>query len=219
MPLMTSDRKKICYIIDFDGTITLTDSLVRVFDEFCIGDWWEVEHDMRAGKMTRTESLQREVDLMRVSEKTLFEFLKYDLKVRAGFADFVKRVQDNGDRILVLSGGFYLFIYAILENADVDGKALDIIANDIASTGKKTWRFIPSDNPLEPLCENCPNCKKAVVEKIKNEGFETVYIGDGDTDFCASVYADRIYAISELMKSLEKQNISYNKFSDFNDID
>ena len=216
---MTSDRKKICYIVDFDGTITMADSLVRVFDEFCVGDWWEVEHDMRAGKMTRTESLRREVDLMRVDEKTLFEFLKNDMKVRAGFAEFVKRVKDNGDRVLILSGGFYSFISAILENTGVSFQSLEIIANDVVSTGEHTWEFVPSDNPLEPLCDNCPNCKRAVVEKIKSEGFKTVYIGDGDTDFCASVHADRIFAIDELRSSLEKQNADFKKFIDFNDIE
>lgn len=209
---------KTCYILDFDGTITVTDSLVRVFDEFCIGDWWEVERDMRAGKMTRTESLIREVDLMRVDEKTLFEFLKKDLKVRAGFGDFVKRVAERGDRVVVLSGGFYSFISAILENVGVDAKVLEIIANDIVSTGESTWEFVPSDNPLEPLCENCPNCKRAVVEKLKNEGYETVYVGDGDTDFCASVYADRIFAIDELRECLEKQSIPFREFIDFHEI-
>jgi 2,3-diketo-5-methylthio-1-phosphopentane phosphatase len=208
-----------CYIVDFDGTVTVTDSLVRVFDEFCIGDWWDVEHEMRAGKITRTESLMGEVDLMRVDEKNLFEFLKKDMKVRDGFGDFVKRVQDNGDRVIILSGGFNTFICAILKNAGVDAEALEIIANDIASTGENTWKFIPSDNPLEPLCDNCPNCKRAVVEKIKNDGFKTVYIGDGETDFCASVHADRIFAIDELKESLEKQNVSFEKFCDFNDIE
>ena len=215
---MTSDRKKICYIVDFDGTITMADSLVRVFDEFCIGDWWEVEHDMRAGKMTRTESLRREVDLMRVDEKTVFEFLKNDMKVRAGFVEFVKRVQAEGSRVVILSGGFYSFISAILENTGVSFQSLEIIANDVVSTGENTWEFVPSDNPLEPLCDNCPNCKRAVVEKIKSEGFKTVYSGDGDTDFCASVHADSIYATAELIKSLEKQNVSFRKFSDFSDI-
>ena len=218
MPLTTSDNKKTCYIIDFDGTITLTDSLVRVFDEFCIGDWWEVEHEMRAGKITRTESLRREVDLMRVDKETLFEFLKNDLKVREGFADFIRRETENGNRILILSGGFYSFIYAILENVEVDAGTLEVIANDISQTGEKTWEFVPSDNPLEPLCDNCPNCKRAVVEKLKNEGYETVYIGDGETDFCASVHADRIFAIDELKESLEKQNMYFEKFNDFSEI-
>ena len=210
---------KICYIIDFDGTITVEDSLVRVFDEFCIGDWWEVERKMRAGMMTRTESLTREVDLMRVDEKTLFEFLKKEMKVRVGFGEFVTKAVDNGNKVVILSGGFYSFIFDILKNVGVDAQVLEVIANDIVSTGENTWKFVPSDNPLKPLCDNCPNCKRAVVEKLKEEGFKTVYIGDGETDFCASVHADKIFAIDELKESLEKQNVNFEKFSDFNDIE
>jgi len=218
MPLMTSDQKKTCYIVDFDGTVTVTDSLLRVFDEFCIGDWWEVEREMRAGKITRTESLSGEVDLMRVDEKTLFEFLKKELKVRVGFGEFVTKAVNDGNKVVILSGGFYSFIFNILKNAKVDAGMLEVIANDVVLTGQNTWKFVSSDNPLEPLCDNCPNCKRAVVEKLNKEGFETVYIGDGETDFCASVHADRIFAIDELKESLEKKNVDFEKFSDFNDI-
>lgn len=206
------------YILDFDGTITLKDTLVSAFDKYCIDDWMIPENIMRNGMISRTQSLFEEVELMRVSETELYGFLAGEIRFRDGFDRFIRRVSENGDRMIILSGGFSSFIEFLLRKGGYDHQSMQVSANDIKYMGESCWEFVPNPDALPPMCGICPNCKRAVVEKIKNEGYETVYVGDGDTDFCASVFADEIFACGELAQRLKEQGIKHRIFNSFDDI-
>lgn len=206
--------KKNCYILDFDGTVTLLDTLVVAFDRYCIVDWREIENEMRAGNRERHQTLVDEVGAMKAEKNELFDFIKKNVPVRKGFFDFVKKVRENGDEIVILSGGFRSFAELLTESVDIEA-----YINDIKYLGDKNWELIPCPNALPPLCnKNCSNCKRAVVEKYKNKGFETIYFGDGETDFCGSRYADKIYATDELAEKLASENVKFTYFKDYTGI-
>jgi 2-hydroxy-3-keto-5-methylthiopentenyl-1-phosphate phosphatase len=210
--------KKTIFICDFDGTVTVSDTLVSVFDRFCIGDWWDIENRMRAGQMTRTEALFKEVDLMIADEFEVNRHLENNIEIRSGFSNFLKMVKKEQHELLILSGGFKNWIEKIFSRINSSDSDFSISSNDIKYKGNKKWEFVPNPDTLKPLCSNCPNCKRAVVEKYKKEGYSIIYIGDGDTDFCPSVYADEIYAVSELAEKLAKEGASFRFFKDFNSV-
>ncbi|MBP5434612.1 HAD-IB family phosphatase [bacterium] len=206
--------KKICYILDFDGTVTDLDTLVVAFDRYCTVDWRGIENEMRAGNRERHQTLVDEVRSMKAEKDELFDFIRKNVPVRKGFFDFVKKVRENGDEIVILSGGFRSFADLLTESADIEA-----YINDIKYLGDKNWELIPCPNALPPLCsKNCSNCKRAVVEKYKNKGFETIYFGDGETDFCGSRYADKIYATGELAEKLASENVKFTYFKDYTGI-
>ncbi|HPS30353.1 MAG TPA: MtnX-like HAD-IB family phosphatase [bacterium] len=207
------------YIVDFDGTITLKDTLVEVFDKYCVKDWLVPENRMFNGEISRTQALFEEVDLMKVTEKELWDFISKNIKIRNGFSEFVGRVHKHGDKMMILSGGFRSFVEFILgkEGSGVSWIGL-IIANNIKYLGDGRWKFIPCPDTLPQLCGTCPNCKRAMVEKIICEGYETVYIGDGETDFCASEHASEIWATGSLAQRLDKKGVKYHPFDDFGQI-
>ena len=238
------------YIVDFDGTVTLSDSLVDVFERFCVSDWLVPENRMLAGEISRTQALFEEVALMKVDEAELYSFLAGHMKIRDGFFEFVERIRRNGDRMMILSGGFRSFIEFILtphpsfdHSTQAHGSGLPLprkerliipspfqgegqdegcdglIANDIRYLGDGRWEFVPCPDTLPPLCGTCPNCKRAMVEKIISEGYETIYIGDGETDFCASEHAKVIYATGSLAERLRKKGVEFRRFDTFSEID
>lgn len=227
------------YIVDFDGTVTLSDSLVDVFERFCVTDWLVPENRMLSGEISRTQALFEEVALMKVDEAELYRFLAGHMKIREGFSDFVERVRKNGDKMMILSGGFRSFIEYILDQLTPDpsllrkegsgisplsflkgkGPGIGLIANDIKYLGDGKWEFVPCPDTLTPLCGTCPNCKRAMVEKIISEGYDTIYIGDGETDFCASEHAKVIYATGALAERLQKKGVDFKTFSTFSEID
>lgn len=226
------------YIVDFDGTVTLSDSLVDVFERYCVTDWMVPERKMLSGKISRTQALTEEVSLMRVDEKELYEFISEKIKIRNGFSEFVERVQSQGDKMMILSGGFRSFIEYILDQLTPGpslqrkegsgafpisflkgkGSGIELIANDIKYIGDGKWEFVPCPDTLPQLCGTCPNCKRAMVEKIISEGYETVYIGDGETDVCASAHAHAIWATGSLIDRLEKKGVRNRPFNDFLEI-
>ncbi|HDT11450.1 MAG TPA: hypothetical protein ENN58_01790, partial [bacterium] len=159
--------EKTIFVCDFDGTITVQDTLVSVFDRFCTGNWWEVENRMRAGQMTRTESLFKEVSLMDAEELEVNAHLDSNIELRNGFSNFLKMVQTGHHELLILSGGFRKWIEKVFSRIDTRGFDFSISSNDIKYNGDKKWEFVPNPNTLKPLCSNCPNCKRAVVEKYK----------------------------------------------------
>lgn len=210
--------EKTIYICDFDGTVTVQDTLVSVFDRFCAGDWWDIENRMRSGQMTRTESLFKEVNLIEADESEVNDHLDSHIDIRDGFPNFVKMVHTEKSELLILSGGFRIWIDKVLSRIDFPFFNFSISSNNIKYIGDKKWEFVPNPDTLEPLCSNCPNCKRAVVEKYKKEGYEVIYIGDGDTDFCPSVYADTVFAVSELAEKLAKERVDFHFFTDFNSV-
>ncbi len=227
------------YIVDFDGTVTLSDSLVDVFERYCVTDWLVPENRMLSGEISRTQALFEEVALMKVDETELYRFLAGHMKIRDGFSDFVERVHKNGDKMMILSGGFRSFIEYILDQLTPDpsllrkegsgisplsflkgkGSGIGLIANDIKYLGDEKWEFVPCPDTLPPLCGTCPNCKRAMVKKIISEGYDTFYIGDGETDFCASEHAKVIYATGSLAERLQKKGVDFIFFSSFSEID
>lgn len=206
------------YIVDFDGTVTLSDSLVEVFEKYCVTDWLVPERKMLKGEISRTQALTEEVGLMRVDEKELYDFISEKIRIRNGFSEFVERVHRDGNKMMILSGGFRSFIEYILGKGRYGDLPLQIIANDIKYMSDGKWEFIPCPDTLPQLCGTCPNCKKAMVEKIISEGYETIYIGDGETDICASAQAHMIWATGSLIDRLEKKGVRHRTFNDFLEI-
>ena len=70
--------------------------------------------------------------------------------------------------------------------------------------------------------DNCLNksgtCKCSVIKKLKEKYKKVLYIGDGQSDFCAADKADILFAKGSLLKYCKTNNISSIEFENFNDI-
>jgi 2-hydroxy-3-keto-5-methylthiopentenyl-1-phosphate phosphatase len=65
------------------------------------------------------------------------------------------------------------------------------------------------------VCAECDqSCKRAALPA---EG-EIVYVGDGISDRCAALAADRVFAVKGLASWLDEQGVAYEPFRDFRDI-
>ena len=60
--------------------------------------------------------------------------------------------------------------------------------------------------------------KERIVQKLKDDGFFTIYAGDGKPDLKASKIADTVFAKDMLLELCKKENIKTNSFIDFSDI-
>jgi 2-hydroxy-3-keto-5-methylthiopentenyl-1-phosphate phosphatase len=68
-------------------------------------------------------------------------------------------------------------------------------------------------------CTRCGNCKRFHLEKLKREGFTTVYIGNGYSDRCPSEHADVVLAKGELLDHCRAQEIAHIPFENFRDVE
>ena len=131
------------------------------------------------------------------------------VRVRRGFAEFVTAALAAGHRLVVVSSGFESIIRPVLEAAGVP--ALEVVAHEV--------RFSPQGSTVEfrhgEDCDVCgQECKRSVVRSLGAAG-HVVYIGDGYSDRCAALAADRVFARRELASYLERDGVAFEPFDDF----
>ncbi len=124
--------------------------------------------------------------------------------VRAGFAELVRGAEQEGWNVLVASSGFEELIRPVLEREGVD---VELVANRVDAR-PDGWRVLWRD---EGICETCGQpCKRSSLP----DG-EVVYVGDGISDRCAALAADRVFATKGLATYLDERGVPFERFDDF----
>lgn len=171
--------------VDFDGTITdvdTFDALVRAV----AGDaaWDAIDGPLIAGEITLREALARQAALVGLSRAETLAFMEANARVDPSFGAFVAAVRAHGGTIRVVSSGIATVIHDALARAGVE---VEVIANDVdfAPDGWTISFVDPSDNGHD---------KAAHVRAARAAGAQTVYVGDGISDFAAALEADQRFA-------------------------
>jgi len=210
--LKNSARRYVIFS-DFDGTITTADTLVYLLDNYGDPHWWDIEKSLLRGEMDEKEALRREIDTLCVTWDTALEALYNNIKLEAGFADFLKWIQDNKLPFIILSGGFAEISRALLGKYDLDH--IEIRANSLEISGDR-WRVIPAGRPK--IKGRCDHCKSFSVKEMREDGYTTIYIGDGSNDRCPATYANIVFAKNDLEEFCKQNDVAYYHYADFNDI-
>ena len=195
-------------VIDFDGTVTEDDLLDRIALDF--GDpvvYQEVEDGLDAGTMPLREVITREFRPVRAPLEEVVDWVLEHARVRAGFRELVAWARAAGWQVHVVSSGFHELIEPVLER---EGVEVELHANRVdprRDGWRVEWRY-PDD------CEECgESCKR----KLLPPGY-VVYVGDGYSDRCAALAADRVFATKGLARYLADRGAPFEPFSDFRDV-
>jgi 2-hydroxy-3-keto-5-methylthiopentenyl-1-phosphate phosphatase len=196
-------------VVDFDGTITERDTLVQIVQAQAPEVFEQVEADLDAGRITLRECIRREFEAVRGEHDQIVAEAVSRARVRAGFAALVTAAQAAGDRVVVVSSGFESIIKPVLAKAGVP--PVEVVAHEV--------RFAPGGSLVEfrhgQSCAVCDQeCKRSVVEALRDDA-DVVYIGDGYSDRCAALAADRVFARRELAEYLDGDGVGYEPFEDF----
>jgi len=191
-------------ILDWDGTVTERDSLLMVLEQF--GDWEECERlgeELFAGRITLREEIDRQFATVTAPLDEVVDWVVDNVRVRPGLPRLVERYHP-----VVVSSGFHELIDPVLAR---EGVTVELEANRIEARPdgwRPVWRELPT-------CAVCGQpCKRS---SFPPEG-RVVYIGDGYSDRCGALAADRIFARRGLAAYLDEQGVAYERFEDLNDI-
>ena len=189
-------------VLDWDGTVTERDTLDLVLQEFGDAEIYErVEHELDAGTMTLNEVIAAEFATVTVPLEQAVAFVVEHARVRPGFAELAR-----AQRPLVVSSGFQELIEPVLEREGVLG-AVELRANRVEAR-PDGWRI---EFRVSETCEVCGEpCKRSDLP----EG-DVVYAGDGHSDYCASLAADRVFATGNLARWLERRGVAFTPLTDF----
>ena len=191
-------------ILDWDGTVTERDSLLMVLEQF--GDWEECQRlgdELFAGKITLREEIDRQFATVTAPLDEVVAWAVENVRVRPGLPELVERFHP-----VVVSSGFHELIDPVLAREAVE---VELLANHVEASAdgwRPVWRELP-------VCAVCGQpCKRS---SFPPNG-EVVYIGDGYSDRCGALAADRVFARRGLATYLDEQGVPYEPFDDLHQI-
>jgi len=189
-------------VLDWDGTVTERDTLDLVLSEFGDAEVYErAEAELDAGRMTLNDVISTEFATVTAPLDEVVAYVVEHARVRPGFAELARARHP-----LVVSSGFHELIEPVLEREGVVG-AVELRANRLEAR-PDGWHV---QFRVAQTCEVCGEpCKRGDLP----EG-EVAYAGDGHSDYCAALAADRVYATGSLAGFLDRRGVPFEPLTDF----
>lgn len=210
--------------IDFDGTITTTDSVSRLIEQFAEDGWQEDERLWDLGQLSSVDYYMRQFQRLRLSKAELEEFLR-GVPIDPWFGPFVAFAKRCSFPLVIVSDGFTPFIEKIFSHYGIGG--LPIFANGLSirespKTGMLTLSPKPKNKKTKPqACKvQAALCKCDVVQPMIARAMTSVYIGNGRSDFCVSQHVNGLVLLAkdELASNLEAKGERFSPFQSFKDV-
>jgi 2-hydroxy-3-keto-5-methylthiopentenyl-1-phosphate phosphatase len=187
-------------VVDWDGTATERDTLHMLIERFGDLDVFHAAEEKIGRQLTLHEVIALEMRTVRTALDEAVAWLCEHVRLRRGFAELVAEHDP-----LVVSAGFHELIEPVLAR---DGIEARLIANrlDPKPTG---WEA--SFRIAEPCAVCGEPCKRQAVAGLGR----FVFVGDGVSDRCVSLAAERVFARAGLARWLDARGVAYEPFEDF----
>lgn len=198
---------------DFDGTISPRDVGDGLFRMLCGVDAYEsIIEKWSAGELSGIEMYARlSAAAAPLTASMLDEFL-VDFDIDTAFPGFVSWCAQNSYPLTVLSDGFDAYIERMFAR---HGIVLPLRCNRLLLSDDGMAMEFPY---VDERCPRLANCKSNHVALLSRDEDLVVYIGDGRSDFEAAALADMVFARGLLETHCQEENITFRRFSSFNDI-
>jgi HAD superfamily phosphoserine phosphatase-like hydrolase len=191
-------------IVDWDGTATTEDTLIKAMEEF--GDWQvylDASAALKRGEITLHEEIRRDAAGIKAQLEDVQRWLVERMELRPGFREFAEI-----HRPVIVSSNFRQLIQPILEKEELE---LEVRANEV-EWHPDGWRASFRNG------ETCGTCGEPCKRADLPAGERVIYIGDGYSDRCAAQAADRVFARDTLAGYLDDRGVAYEPYEDFFDI-
>jgi 2-hydroxy-3-keto-5-methylthiopentenyl-1-phosphate phosphatase len=190
-------------VLDWDGTVTVRDTQWMLIERFGDGEVFERTSGGLGTTLSFREVMESQVGSITATLDEAVAFLLDETEIRAGFAALAGRFRPT-----VLSSGFHETIEPILAR---EGVEVDLVANRV-DPRPDGWRVLWRD---ATVCAECGDlCKRSALPPER----PLVYVGDGHSDRCAALAADRVFARRALADYLASRNLPFEPFETFDDV-
>ena len=211
--------KTLHFFLDFDGTISTTDVVDIVLEKFADPKWKEVERKWQAGKIGSRECLSSQIALLKAEPEEIAELVS-KVSLDPYFVSFIRKAEELGVLVTIVSDGFDLFIEQILKKnlGTASGflKALPIFSNRIVPGPGKSFKAV---FPNPSICEHgCANCKEMVIKRLTSQDDQILFVGDGLSDRYAAKAAHVTFAKGKLLDYCRENNIDSIPYDNFKKI-
>ena len=201
------------FVIDFDGTLSVGDTVDAMLERFADAKWKDLETNWLKGEITAIDCMQQQLDLVEVDQVTLENFFR-GIQLDASFIPFYKYISQFA-KVAIVSDGLDHAIDVATHNAAIP--KMPIYANKLHFKPNGIALSYPYRNP------NCKAgngvCKCQIAEQLSVDvGGPIVLVGDGKSDYCLAKHADVVFAKSKLMTYCEQEKIPFRRFQTFAEV-
>ncbi|MDR0781595.1 MAG: MtnX-like HAD-IB family phosphatase [Pseudomonadales bacterium] len=200
------------FVIDFDGTLSVGDTVDAMLERFAEPEWRAVEQQWLDGRITAIECMQTQLRMVKTDHVTLENFFR-GIQLDASFLPFYRHVSQFAE-VAIVSDGLDHAIKVAMKNAALP--ELPVYANKL--------HFVPDGIDISWPYRNaaCQGgngvCKCAVARDLSQGDQRVVLIGDGKSDACLAREADVVFAKSGLIRHCKANDIPHFKFQTFADV-
>jgi 2-hydroxy-3-keto-5-methylthiopentenyl-1-phosphate phosphatase len=189
-------------VLDWDGTCTEVDGLHMLLEEFGDREIYEHMEGVLGEGLTLHEVIAAEIATITLPIDFAVAWVREHVTLRPGFSRLARRPD-----AVILSSGFHELIEPILER---EGVEVELRANRLDAR-PDGWRPVWRD---EAVCATCGEaCKRGALA-----GEAYVYVGDGYSDRCAALDAERVFARDGLARYLADRGVAFEPFETLDDV-
>jgi len=173
-----------------------------LLEEFGDREVYERMEGVLGEGLTLHEVIAAEIATITLPLDFAVAWVREHVALRPGFSGLARRPD-----AVILSSGFHELIAPVLER---EGVEVEVRANrlDVRPDG---WRPIWRD---EAVCATCGEaCKRGALA-----GEAYVYVGDGYSDRCAALDAERVFARDGLARYLADEGVAFEPFETLDDV-
>jgi 2,3-diketo-5-methylthio-1-phosphopentane phosphatase len=194
IPPLRAGEPPLAILIDYDGTIALTDVTDQVMARHVPGVWEEAAALYDAGRMGSRRLMSWEMSQIDADPDAMLATAA-EQPHDPGFVPFIERARAAGIPVEIVSDGFGYFIGPALERLGVAD--VPVVTARTVFDGRRPILEFPNGHPR---CFVCGTCKRQRVLAHRAAGRGVVFIGDGESDRYAAGYSDIVFA----KRSLER---------------
>lgn len=195
-------------LLDFDGTITTTDSVDAILERFALPQWHAVEDQWEKGHIGSLDCLQQQVALIRATPEALNDFID-QIEIDPGFQDLLALCADHALPVGIVSDGFEWSVRRVLQRLGVN---CPIKANLLAHHGDDRWGL--SHPHAHAGCTSGAGTCKCRAAGMAS----TILIGDGRSDFCVAHKATLVFAKGRLAQYCREHHLPHVPINGLTDI-
>ena len=203
------DLSSTAVFLDYDGTISATDTGVHLLERLGRPGWREVDAEYVAGEIGSRVCLLDEWDLLPRDEAVL-RATAGEIGHDPDLERLVDDLRTAGAEVSIVSDGFGFYVHERLGYLGIP-----ILTNDVDwSTGALIFPNL--DRCC--ACSSCGTCKQAPIKDAARRGLRTVLVGDGVSDQKAALLADVLFAKDGLARWCTVASVPFHPFVTLADV-
>ncbi len=205
--MMVTNRLHV--LCDFDGTITVRDTVDVLLSELADPEWEIIEERWIRGEIGSRECMAQQVSLIRGGWSAMQSVLD-KVEIEPDFPAFVNWCRTWNIPITVVSDGIDRAIRYLFDRRGIIVDA--VYANHLVERSDGSFSLLFSQSNRLAGCQSGV-CKCRIAGTVRK-----IVIGDGRSDFCWAKEAEILFAKSKLAEHCRAERIPYNSFDSFNSI-